>query len=209
MWKKILDHATNAYDINKELYQQIEDSMNKISCLENKLKNAVNALKKNNKIVKREKLWICWYLKSKKNWKVAYPIMYGLFCKKSMTQVVLVLIVLKLEEMTSKEHFWLYVLKSFLIKKRFPEKIANMLKRTNIKHMEEENKQKILWWFMWSNKDIGRSISSELNNKRNTFVFNVKNSFECVLSAKPEREHLKKNSCDNIGMDIWPRFCFK
>ena len=44
--KKILDHATNAYDINKELCQQIEDSMNKISCLENKLKNAVNALKK-------------------------------------------------------------------------------------------------------------------------------------------------------------------
>ena len=57
--KKILDHATNAYDINKELCQQIEDSMNKISCLENKLKNAVNALKKNNKIVKREQFWIC------------------------------------------------------------------------------------------------------------------------------------------------------
>ena len=58
--------------------------------------------------------------------------------------------------------------------------------------MEEENKQKRLWWFMWSTKDIGRSISSELNNKRNTFVFNVKNSFECVLSAKPDREHFKK-----------------
>ena len=42
--KKILDHATKAYDINKELCQQIEGSMNKIFCLENKLTNAVNAL---------------------------------------------------------------------------------------------------------------------------------------------------------------------
>ena len=42
--KNILEHATNAYIMNKELCQQIEYSENKISCLEEKLKHSVNEL---------------------------------------------------------------------------------------------------------------------------------------------------------------------
>ena len=50
--KNILARATNTYMMNKELCQEIENTENKISCLEKKLKHAENQLKKKNKIVK-------------------------------------------------------------------------------------------------------------------------------------------------------------
>ena len=45
---------------------------------------------------------------------------------------------------------------------------------------------------MRGQQKTGKSISSELNSKRNSFVFLVKTCFECVLIAKQGIDYLKK-----------------
>ena len=50
--QKYINTCTNAYMMNKELCKEIENTENKISCLEGTLKHAENQLKKKNQIVK-------------------------------------------------------------------------------------------------------------------------------------------------------------
>ena len=67
-----------------------------------------------------------------------------------------------------------------------------MLKRTDMTNMNDKQLQRKLWRYVWTTKEFRKSISSELNAKRNSFVFLVKTCFECVLIAKQGRDYLKK-----------------
>ena len=68
----------------------------------------------------------------------------------------------------------------------------NVIKGTEVKDIPGCIQQKKLWNFIWNNSQIGRNVSSELNTKRNTFVHNVKNCFECVLLAKNDKRYFNK-----------------
>ena len=46
-----------------------------------------------------------------------------------------------------------------------------------------ENKV-IVWKYMWIQHNLGKKVSSELNQKRNAFVHTAKTALELILTAK-------------------------
>ena len=66
---------------------------------------------------------------------------------------------------------------------KFQEKLRIALKDRD---MSDPEQSFIIWKYMWITNDLGKKISHELNQKRNSFAHIVKTSLEVVLTAKDE-----------------------
>ena len=124
--------------------------------------------------------------------KICISIVYGLFRYKKKNQIILVIIVLELDHKNRKENSWLYVLKSYSTNQNNILKRLVTCKKTDMTDITDMNnkQQKIkLWKYMWTTKEFWKSILSELNAKRISFVSIMKICFEVVLLAKlgPEK----------------------
>ena len=67
--------------------------------------------------------------------------------------------------------------------RKFQEKFRIALKNRD---MSDPEQSFIIWKYMWSTNDLGKKISHELNQKRNSFAYVVKTALEVVLTAKDE-----------------------
>ena len=192
-FKNVLKHAMNAYDQYIDLSMLNNDYQKKIKSLQEKLNHAVDDLEKekqNREFNEKINLLILEIEEVLKNcisgfiWFVPPndddENSTGVYCPKVGRD--------DLNDTLSKLCFQIVFGKS----SKLSNKIMMIIKGAEAKDISERCQKKQLWKHMWMNSDIGRNVSSELNTKRNTFVHNVKNCFECVLLAKNDRRYFNK-----------------
>ena len=73
--------------------------------------------------------------------------------------------------------------KYFFSSEKYVRKLQNNVKSIDISKLKNKY---IIWKYIWKTEDFGKNISTELNNKRNTFLHMIKTAFEVVMTTKSE-----------------------
>ena len=69
----------------------------------------------------------------------------------------------------------------FFSSEKYVRKLQNNVRSIDISKLVNKY---MIWKYIWKTEDFGNNISTELNNKRNTFLHMIKTAFEVVMTTK-------------------------